>query len=59
MEKLGMVWVRDTQYEKLDGSRTYEAKYYRRNLAQPAEICLVCDRIKRTRYCSARSTRRS
>jgi diadenosine tetraphosphate (Ap4A) HIT family hydrolase len=49
MEKLGMVWVRDTQYEKLDGSRTYEAKYYRRNLAQPAEICLVCDRIERTR----------
>ncbi|MBQ6722862.1 MAG: GNAT family N-acetyltransferase, partial [Clostridia bacterium] len=49
MEKLGMVWVRDTQYEKLDGSRTYEAKYYRRNLAQHAEICLVCDRIERTR----------
>ena len=49
MEKLGMVWVRDTQFEKLDGSRTYEAKYYRRNLAQTAEVCLVCDRIEKTR----------
>jgi len=49
MEKLGMVWVCDTQFEKLDGSRTYEAKYYRRNLAQTAEVCLVCDRIEKTR----------
>ena len=49
MEKLGMVWVRDTQYEKLDGSRTYPAKYYRRNFAQSADVCLVCDRIEKTR----------
>ena len=45
MEKLGMVWVRDTSYEKLDGSRTYAARYYRRNFPQPAEQCGVCGRI--------------
>ena len=49
MEKLGMVWVRDTQFEKLDGSRVYPAKYYRRNLPQTADCCLVCDRIDKTR----------
>ena len=49
MEKLGMVWVRDTQYEKLDGSRSYPAKYYRRNFSQPADRCLVCGRIEETR----------
>ena len=31
MEKLGMVWMHDTEYTKLDGSRTYPAKYYRRD----------------------------
>ena len=35
MEKLGMVYVRDTYYTKLDGSQTFPAKYYRRNLPQP------------------------
>ena len=49
MEKMGMTWVRDTQYEKLDGSRTYRAKYYRRNIAQPADLCLICDRIEKIR----------
>ncbi|MCR5297248.1 MAG: GNAT family N-acetyltransferase [Clostridiales bacterium] len=47
MEKLGMVWVRDTQYDKLDGSRTYPAKYFRRNLSQPADLCLICGRIEK------------
>ncbi len=49
MEKLGMVYVRDTCYEKLDGSRSFPAKYYRRNLPQPADRCDVCDRIEKTR----------
>ena len=49
MEKLGMVYVRDTSFDKLDGSLTYQAKYYRRNLPQPAEQCGVCDRIRQTR----------
>ncbi len=49
MEKLGMVWVRDTEYTKHDGSRTYAAKYYRRNFPQPAERCLICDRIGKIR----------
>ena len=34
MEKLGMEYVRDTQFSKLDGSRTYPAKYYRRDLTK-------------------------
>ena len=37
MEKMGMVWVRDTEFEKLDGSRRYPAKYYRRNFPQSAD----------------------
>lgn len=49
MEKLGMVWVRDTSYDKMDGSCTYPAKYYRRNLPQSADQCGVCDRIERIR----------
>ena len=49
MEKLGMVYVRDTCFEKLDGSRTFPAKYYRRNLPQPADRCPVCGRIGETR----------
>jgi len=49
MEKLGMVYVRDTSYEKLDGSQTFPAKYYRRNLPQPADLCGVCGRIEKTR----------
>ena len=49
MEKLGMVWIRDTSYEKLDGSRTYRAKYHRRNFPQPADQCLICDRIGKIR----------
>ena len=49
MEKLGMAYVRDTSFDKLDGSRTFPAKYYRRNLPQPADRCLVCDRIEKTR----------
>lgn len=49
MEKLGMAWVRDTSFDKLDGSQTFRAKYYRRNLAQPAGQCGVCDRIEKTR----------
>ena len=49
MEKLGMVWVRDTGYEKLDHSETFAAKYYRRNLPQPAELCDICGRIEQTR----------
>ena len=49
LEKLGMAWVRDTQFEKLDGSRTYPARYYRRNFAQPADQCGVCGRIDETR----------
>ena len=48
MEKLGMRYVRDTSFDKLDGSRTYPAKYYRRNLPQPADRCLVCGRIEKT-----------
>ena len=49
MEKLGMAYVRDTSFDKLDGSRTFPAKYYRRNLTQPADRCLVCGRIEKTR----------
>ena len=49
MEKLGMTYVRDTSFDRLDGSETVPAKYYRRNLPQPAEVCLVCDRIEKTR----------
>lgn len=49
MEKLGMVYVRDTEFSKLDGSVTFPAKYYRRNFPQSSEICLVCDRIEKTR----------
>ena len=49
MEKLGMAYVRDTSFDKLDGSQTFPAKYYRRNLPQPADRCLVCDRIEKTR----------
>ena len=45
MEKLGMVWVRDTQFERLDGSEVFRAKYYRRNFEQPADLCGVCGRI--------------
>lgn len=37
MEKLGMAWVRDTTYSKLDGSRTYPAKYYRRDFPLPED----------------------
>lgn len=48
MEKLGMVWVRNTEYTKLDSSRTYAAKYFRRNFPQPSDRCLVCDRISKT-----------
>ena len=49
MEKLGMVWVRDTSFDKLDGSLTYQAKYYRRNFPQPADQCGVCERIGQIR----------
>ena len=49
MEKLGMAWVRDTAFDKLDGTVTFPAKYYRRNLEQPADRCLVCGRIEKTR----------
>ena len=31
MEKLGMHYVRDTEYDKLDGSTHYEAKLFRRD----------------------------
>ncbi|MBR6443470.1 MAG: GNAT family N-acetyltransferase [Clostridia bacterium] len=48
MEKLGMVYVRDTSFDRLDGSETFPAKYYRRNLTQPADRCLVCGRIGET-----------
>ena len=46
MEKLGMAWVRDTVYEKTDGSVRYPAEYYRRNFPQSADRCLVCGRIE-------------
>ena len=36
MEKLGMVCVRDTRFDTLDGSQSFPAKYYRRNLPQSA-----------------------
>ncbi len=49
MEKLGMTWVRDTSFDRLDGSQTFPAKYYRRNLPQPADVCGVCERIEKTR----------
>ena len=49
MEKLGMQYVRDTSFTKLDGSETFPAKYYRRNLPQTAEVCGVCERIEKTR----------
>ena len=49
MEKLGMKYVRDTSFDKLDGNRTFPAKYYRRNFPQSAEQCLICDRIGRIR----------
>ena len=49
MEKLGMVYVRDTSFARLDGSETFQAKYYRRNFPQPADQCLVCGRIEETR----------
>ena len=49
MEKLGMVYVRDTSFDRLDGSETFQAKYYRRNFSQPADQCLVCGRIEETR----------
>ena len=49
MEKLGMTWVRDTSFDRLDGSQTFQAKYYRRNLPQPADVCGVCERIEKTR----------
>ena len=45
MEKLGMAYVRDTSFERLDGSEVFPAKYYRRNFPQPAEQCLICERI--------------
>ena len=45
MEKLGMVHIRNTSFEKLDGSVTFPAEYYRRNFPQPEGSCLVCDRI--------------
>ena len=35
MEKMGMRWVRDTAYEKTDGSRCYQARYYRRDFTPP------------------------
>ncbi len=46
MEKLGMVYVRDTAFDKTDGSRTFPAKYYRRNLPQSGKDCLICGRIE-------------
>ncbi len=46
MEKLGMVYVRDTSFSRLDGSETFAAKYYRRNDPQPEGQCLICDRIR-------------
>ena len=49
MEKLGMVYIRDTSFDKLDGSQTFKAKYYRRNFPQPADQCMVCDRIYKIR----------
>ena len=49
MEKMGMVYVRDTEFGKTDGSRIYPAKYYRKNLHQPASVCLICDRIDKAR----------
>ncbi len=45
MEKLGMEYMRDTEFTKTDGSQTFPAMYYRRNLHQPASVCLICDRI--------------
>ena len=33
-EKLGMEAVGDTEFSKTDGSRTYPAKYYRRDLTE-------------------------
>ena len=49
MEKMGMVYVRDTSFERLDGSETFAAKYYRKNITQPADQCLVCGRIEKIR----------
>ena len=48
MEKMGMSFVRDTSFDRLDGSETFPAKYYRRNFTQPADRCLVCGRIEET-----------
>lgn len=45
MEKMGMRYVGDTSYAKLDGSETFPARLYRRNFPQPPEKCLICDRI--------------
>ena len=34
MEKLGMVYVRDTSFDRLDGSETFPAKYYRKDFSK-------------------------
>ncbi|MBQ7488111.1 MAG: GNAT family N-acetyltransferase [Clostridia bacterium] len=46
MEKMEMAYVRDTVFDKLDGSKTFPAKLYRRNFPQPSGECLICDRIE-------------
>ena len=48
MEKLGMHYFMDTTFSKLDGSETFQAKYYRKDFS-PAEKSDVLDAIAQRR----------
>ena len=48
MEKLGMHYFMDTTFSKLDGSETFQAKYYRKDFS-PAEKSDVLDAITQRR----------
>ena len=50
MEKMGMTYFLDTSFDKLDGSETFPAKYYRREFAKSAQEVISARRSYRGKY---------
>ncbi len=50
MEKLGMTWFMDTTFSRLDGSETFDAKYYRKDFTQPGSADMLAAISNRRSY---------
>ena len=50
MEKMGMTYFLDTSFDRLDGSETFPAKYYRREFAKSAQEVISARRSYRGKY---------